>query len=168
VSGRRVPLLALLGLACWPGRPAGTQNADAKPSPSPPTTASSSTLGAAAALQKLDAGRRFLFGGDFAAAKSTFEVASRHPKARAAALVGLAEAEFQLGRFAAAEALAAKAVSAGGGVRAHVVLGNIRFKLRDYGGAAGGYEAALALDRGNPEAGRNLAIAKRTANAMRR
>jgi len=165
VSRFPIPTLALLVLACCSGPPAKTPNADTRPRLSPPTAQAPAGIGEDVALGELDDGRRLLLAGELTAAKAAFEAATHHPKAGVAALVGLAETEFQLGRFSAAEALAAKAVSAGAGVGAHVVLGNICFKLRDYEGAARSYEAALALDGGNAEARRNLAVARKMANA---
>ena len=157
MSGFQARMLALAGLACCSGR------GDIKPRPAQSTAARTDSVAAAdqAARRKLDEGRWLLLGGDCGAAKAAFEIASNQPTTRSSALLGLAEAEFQLGGFAAAESLATKAVAEGGGVRARVVLGNIRLKLGDDRGAVRSYESALALDGGNQEARRNLAVARR-------
>lgn len=168
MSGLRLPALTLLGLACCSGRPAQTPNATAASRPSPPTTAAPVVIGGKIARGKLDEGRRLLLAGDFAAARAAFDIATRDANTKVSALVGLAETELQLGHFAAAEAIAAKAAAAGGGGRVHVVLGNIRFKLRDYRRAAQSYEAALATDPDCAEARRNLATARRMADIPRR
>jgi eukaryotic-like serine/threonine-protein kinase len=107
------------------------------------------------------AGRRYLLGGRFAQARMEFETAARHPRARGAAYLGLAEVEFQLSQYAAAERFAKDAVKQGGGLRAKLVLGNIYFKLRDYKRAITAYKAVLELDARHKEAQRNLAATQR-------
>jgi len=93
-----------------------------------------------------------------------FEAASRLPKSRGAALVGLAEVEFQLSQFRAAEKYAKEAVARGGGLRAKLVLGNIYFKLQDYKRATLLYKKVLILDHQQKEARRNLEAAQRLLN----
>jgi serine/threonine protein kinase len=109
----------------------------------------------------LAAGRRHLVGGRFPQARMEFEAAARHPRVRGAALVGLAEVEFQLSQYRDAERHAKDAVKLGGGLRAKLVLGNVYFKLKDTKRAIASYKAVLELDPNHKEARRNLEAAQR-------
>jgi serine/threonine protein kinase len=118
-------------------------------------------LHGASGQRHLSAGRQYLMAGDFGGARIAFQAAARVPRLQGPALTGLAEVEFQLGAFNAAERYAADAVKHGGGLRASLVLGNIYFKLGDYGKAAQKYREVLARDRNHKEARRNLAAAEK-------
>jgi serine/threonine protein kinase len=109
-------------------------------------------------------GRRHLRAGRFDEARAAFKTALRRRRGRAAALLGLAEVEFQLGRYQAAKQYATLAVSARGGWRAKLVLANVHYKLRNYKTAVRLYEAVLAAKRNHPEAKRNLGAARKRLN----
>jgi eukaryotic-like serine/threonine-protein kinase len=113
------------------------------------------------AQHNLKLGRQHLAHGDFAAAHHDFGLAAKNPRMRGAAQVGLAEVEFQLGRFAEAERIAKEAVKNGGGLRARLVLGNVYFKLRNYPKAVNAYQQVLAIDPKHKEAQRNLDAAQK-------
>jgi serine/threonine protein kinase len=106
-------------------------------------------------------GRRHLKAGRFGAARAAFLAALRGKKGRGKAALGLAEVEFQLGRFSEARRRAAEAATLGGGWKAHLVLANAHFRLGDYREAARLYEAVLATQGDHPEARRNLEAARR-------
>jgi len=108
----------------------------------------------------LAAGQRHLRAAQFEPARHAFEAAVRSPRTKGAALVGLAEVEFQLARYSRAEAYARQALKAGGGLRARLVLANMYFKQRKYQQAVAAYKEVLALDPNHKEAKRNLAAAK--------
>jgi tetratricopeptide (TPR) repeat protein len=109
-------------------------------------------------------GRRHLRAGRFDEARDAFKTALRRRRGRAGALLGLAEVEFQLGRYQAAKQYATLAVSSQGGWRAKLVLANVHYKLRNYKMAVRLYEAVLASKRNHPEAKRNLAAARKRMN----
>jgi eukaryotic-like serine/threonine-protein kinase len=109
----------------------------------------------------LKIGRQHLAHGDFAAAHHDFGLAAKNPKTRGAAQVGLAEVEFQLGRFKEAERIAKEAVKNGGGLRARLVLANVYFKLKSYAKAVKAYQQVLAIDPKHKEAQRNLDAAQK-------
>jgi tetratricopeptide (TPR) repeat protein len=88
----------------------------------------------------------------------------RKRRYRGRAELGIAEVEFQLGRFHVAEKFAQEAVKHGAGWRARLVLANIHYRLRDYRRAIKLYERVLKHRPQNPEARRNLAAAKRRLN----
>ncbi len=107
-------------------------------------------------------GRRHLRAGRFDEARAAFTAALRRRRGKHRALLGLAEVEFQLGRYAAAKQYATLAAKKGGW-RAKLVLANAHYKLRDYRQAVRLYESVLAR-RNNAEAKRNLAAAKKRLN----
>jgi tetratricopeptide (TPR) repeat protein len=80
---------------------------------------------------------------------------------RAAALTGLAEVAFQRGTYPEAVRLAHRAVEAGGGNAAKMVLGNSYFKLGKYDDAIAQYRDVLQTDAGHREAKANLAAAEK-------
>jgi len=107
------------------------------------------------------AGRRYLLAGQFDEARAAFTRAMRTRRYRGQAKLGLAEVEFQLGRFKEAEQFAHQAVSLDGGWRAQLVLANVHYRLRDYKQAIGLYETVLKRKPNQPEARRNLVAARR-------
>jgi serine/threonine protein kinase len=109
-------------------------------------------------------GRRHLLAGRFNEARQAFQIAMRKRRYRGRAELGIAEVEFQLGRFHVAEKFAQEAVKHGAGWRARLVLANIHYRLRDYRRAIKLYERVLKHRPQNPEARRNLAAAKRRLN----
>jgi len=109
----------------------------------------------------LAAGRRHLLAGRFDDARAAFKRASRRRRDRGRAKLGLAEVEFQLGQFSAAEQYAKEAVTQGGGWRAQLVLANIYYRLKDYRRAVGLYETVLKRRPDHTEARRNLVAARR-------
>ncbi|MCC6746223.1 MAG: protein kinase [Deltaproteobacteria bacterium] len=113
------------------------------------------------ATSSMSAGLRHLRAGRFAEARTAFETARRSPKDRGRALVGLAEVEFQLGQYHAAQVFAQVAASEGAGLQADLIRGNIFFKLHDYKNAMRMYERVLGREEGHREARRNLEAARR-------
>ncbi|MBW2530573.1 MAG: serine/threonine protein kinase, partial [Deltaproteobacteria bacterium] len=94
--------------------------------------------------QYLAEGRQHLMAGRFDEARAAFREAAKQRRERGRANLGLAEVEFQLGRFKAAEEFAKESLEHGGGWRARLVLANIYYRLRDYHRAVRLYEAVLA------------------------
>lgn len=80
---------------------------------------------------------------------------------RGSALTGLAEVAFQRGTYPEAVRLGRRAVEAGGGVAAKMVLGNSYFKLGKYDDAINEYREVLRVDEGHAEARANLAAAEK-------
>jgi cytochrome c-type biogenesis protein CcmH/NrfG len=76
------------------------------------------------------------------------------------ALLAEADALFQKSKFVAALTLAEKALRAGGGARALVVIGKINLETDDLTAAAAAYEEALRLAPGDEAAQRGLARAR--------
>jgi hypothetical protein len=80
---------------------------------------------------------------------------------RAATLTGLARLAFERGRPAEAARVARRAVRAGGGNPARMILANSQLKLGRYQAAAATYRRVLRHRPGHGVAKRNLAIAER-------
>jgi serine/threonine-protein kinase len=80
---------------------------------------------------------------------------------RGSALTGLAEVAFQRSSYGEAVRLGRRAVDAGGGVAAKMVLGNSYFKLNRLDEAIDQYRAVLRLNGEHAEARANLAAAER-------
>jgi serine/threonine protein kinase len=80
---------------------------------------------------------------------------------RGPALTGLAEVAFQRGSYPEAVRMAHRAVDAGGGVAAKMVLGNSYFKLGKYDEAIAEYRDVLRSDAQHAEAKANLAAAEK-------
>jgi hypothetical protein len=80
---------------------------------------------------------------------------------RGAALTGLAEVAFQRGQYPEAVRVGNRAVEAGGGNAAKMVLGNSYFKLGKYDDAILQYREVLRADAGHREARANLAAAEK-------
>ena len=80
---------------------------------------------------------------------------------RGPALTGLAEVAFQRGSYPEAVRLGHRAVEAGGGLTAKMVLGNSYFKLGKYDDAIDQYREVLRVDGEHREARANLAAAER-------
>src|SRR5581483_6805372 len=83
---------------------------------------------------------------------------------RGPALTGLAEVKFQRRQFGDAVTIARRAVDAGGGVQARMVLGNSYFKLNRYDEAIAEYRKVLEIDKGHVEAASSLAAAEKRRN----
>ena len=81
---------------------------------------------------------------------------------RGPALTGLAEVAFQRSQYPEAVRLGQRAVEAGGGVAAKMVLGNSYFKLGKYDDAILQYREVLQADAGHREARANLAAAEKS------
>jgi tetratricopeptide (TPR) repeat protein len=95
----------------------------------------------------------------FAEAREMFEKLTKSKRERGKALVGLAEIAFQEKKYADAARTAELAADRGGGVKAHVLLGDAHFRLARYKEAARAYEDALKIDPGNASAKSGLTLA---------
>ncbi len=99
--------------------------------------------------------------GRYGQADSLFNKAQATGYERGPALTGLGEVAFQRGNYPEAVRLGRRAVEAGGGVAAKMVLGNSYFKLKKFDEAIDEYREVLKLDSSHPEARDNLAAAER-------
>jgi serine/threonine protein kinase len=113
-----------------------------------------------AARQKLTEARRLLQAGRYSDARAAFSRLT-DGKERGPALVGLAEVAFQQQSYGDAARLAQRAVTAGAGVPAHVLLGNCYFRLSRYSDAIAEYKIVLKAQPGHSEARRGLDAAER-------
>ena len=109
----------------------------------------------------LKAARGHVAAGRWAAARQSLLQAGRIRGYRGRALTGLARLSFQRGRYADAARSARRAVSAGGGTSALLVLANSQLKLGQYAAAARSYRRILKRRPNHGEAKRYLAIALR-------
>ena len=139
---------------------------DLSPRPRPNPTRRSRPLRARPGLRALHAGYRQLRRAKFAQAQRAFKAALKVRRLRGKALTGLAELEFQRGNFAKARVLASRARTAGGGLKAQMVLGNSYFKLRQFSRAMRVYRQVLRAHPRHREALRNLKAAKRRQSAI--
>ena len=73
----------------------------------------------------------------------------------------MAEIAFQEKNYTEAVQSAERAVDRGGGVKAHVLLGDAHFRLGQYKEAAQAYADALKLDPDNASAKTGLALAQK-------
>jgi tetratricopeptide (TPR) repeat protein len=105
--------------------------------------------------------QRMLRAERFAEARGLFEKLAKSKRERGQALVGLAEISFQEKKYADAARAAELAADRGGGVKAHVLLGDAHFRLARYKEAAKAYESALRIDPGNASAKSGLALANK-------
>jgi serine/threonine-protein kinase len=105
--------------------------------------------------------QRMLRAERFAEARGLFEKLAKSKRERGQALVGLAEISFQEKRYADAARAAELAADRGGGVKAHVLLGDAHFRLARYKEAARAYESALRIDPKNASAKSGLALANK-------
>ena len=80
---------------------------------------------------------------------------------RAAVATGLAQIAFQKADYDEALKLAKRAVTAGGGVPAKMVLGNSYLRLGQYDAAITQYREVLRVDANHAEARNNLAQAEK-------
>ena len=104
---------------------------------------------------------RLLHAERFAEAQALFEKVGKSKHDRRAALLGMAEIAFQEKNYAQAVESAERAVDRGGGVKAHVLLGDAHFRLGQYKEAAQAYADALKLDPENASAKTGLALAQK-------
>jgi serine/threonine-protein kinase len=102
-----------------------------------------------------------------AAAPASYRMARRPPPGDAPAggaeverLLGEGESLFQRGRFVPSLNMAEKAVRAGGGVRAYLLVGKIQLETEEFGRAVEAYTHVLQLDPGNPTALRGIEKAR--------
>jgi cytochrome c-type biogenesis protein CcmH/NrfG len=105
--------------------------------------------------------QRMLRAERFAEARGLFEKLAKSKRERGQALVGLAEISFQEKKYADAARAAERAADRGGGVKAHVLLGDAHFRLARYKEAAKAYENALKIDPRNASAKSGLALANK-------
>jgi serine/threonine protein kinase len=135
-----------------------------KPKPSPEIlrpAAPSPALAIAEARRTLQRARELAAAERFAEAEELYNRVQAAGLERGAALTGLAEVAFQQQHYPEAVRLAHRAVDAGGGVAARMVLGNSYFKLGKYDDAIGQYRDVLRIDGSHPEARANLAAAEK-------
>jgi serine/threonine protein kinase len=126
----------------------------APPQPSP-------ALALAEAKKKLKTAREALMNGNFTEAETLYTAVMTTGLERPTALTGLAQVAFQQGNFLLAVRQSKRALEAGGGVEAKMVLGNSYFRLGKYDDAIGQYRDVLVLDHGHREAADNLAAAEK-------
>jgi len=144
----------------------------AKPAPKGPAATAKSTApaapdplaGRAEAKRLLAEARAEQDAGRYAHAESLFERVAETGFERGAAFTGLAQVAFQKQSYTDAVRLGKRAVEAGGGVPAKLVLGNSYFKLKKYDDAIAEYNEVLKLDASHREARDNLAAAERKRN----
>jgi serine/threonine protein kinase len=109
--------------------------------------------------QKLQAARAALASRHFPEAEALFnELVAASDKG--AGYTGLGEVAFERGNLEEAVRWGKRAVDAGGGVPARMVLGNAYFKLKKYDDAIAEYRNVLRVDAGHAEAQANLAAAQ--------
>ncbi len=109
----------------------------------------------------LKTARGHIAAGRWTAARQSLLEAGRIRGYRGRALTGLARLSFQRGRYRDAATNAGRAVSAGGGTSARLVLANSQLKLGRYAAAARTYRRILKHRPNHPEAKRYLALALR-------
>jgi serine/threonine protein kinase len=135
--------------------------------PSPPAPPSSAPPPPSPALALAEARRTLQRAHELGLAERYAEAEELYNRVRATglerggALTGLAEVAFQQQHFPEAVRLGQRAVEAGGGIAAHMVLGNSYFKLGKYDDAINQYRDVLRVDGGHAEARANLAAAER-------
>ncbi|HVR61845.1 MAG TPA: tetratricopeptide repeat protein, partial [Polyangia bacterium] len=135
---------------------------DSEPSPAGRAGGAKAARATTADNRKLlDEGERLLRAERFVEAREIFTKLTKSRRDKAAALVGLAEIAFQEKHYGDAVRSAKLAASAGGGVRARVLLGDAHFRLNQFNEAARAYEDALKLDPGNASARSGLALANK-------
>jgi eukaryotic-like serine/threonine-protein kinase len=99
--------------------------------------------------------------GRYAQAESLYNQAQATGFEKTTALTGLGDVAFQRGDYAEAVNRARRAVDAGAGISARMLLGNSYFKLKKYDDAIPVYKEVLKLDGNHDEARTNLATAER-------
>ncbi len=113
----------------------------------------------AEAAEAVASGRRALARGDTGTARLEFQRALTVRPGYPAALAGLGEVYFEMGRYAAAAAKLRAAVRGlPSSVRTWVLLGNAYFRSGRYASARTAYKTALRLRPGHAEATRNLKL----------
>jgi serine/threonine protein kinase len=112
-------------------------------------------------------GRRLMGQGKHSQAEDLFRKAKRMPGGSARALTALSELAFQSGRHSKAVRTAVKALEAGGGLRAKIVLANSYYKLGLYKSAMKHFRSVLRIRPGHPVAKRGLAAAQRRLSGRR-
>jgi Flp pilus assembly protein TadD len=134
-----------------------------KPAGEPKSSAPVMSLGLATAEAKrlLQKAHEAAIGERYAEADDLYNRVRATGLERGAALTGLAEVAFQRGSYPEAVRLGHRAVEAGGGVAAKMVLGNSYFKLGKYDEAINEYREVLRVDGGHAEARANLAAAEK-------
>jgi serine/threonine protein kinase len=152
------PVLAIATRPIIPTAPPAEKEMSASRLPRPERVSAATTL---EVHHLLRAARSALAAGRYPEAESLFTKLRISGTERAASLVGLAEVSFQKGSYTEAARLGRKALEAGGGIAARMVLGNSEFRLERYGQAIEQYEAVLRLDRAHSEARANLQAAQR-------
>jgi serine/threonine-protein kinase len=96
-------------------------------------------------------------------ARALYERVERGRHLRAEGLLGLAEVAFQTKEPDEAIRFASKALAAGGGDKARVLLGHAHYKKRQYGQAIGYYQEILKRNPNNKEAQQALKQAQKDA-----
>jgi tetratricopeptide (TPR) repeat protein len=138
-------------------RPVTVHRPSAHPHAAPPDNRDAERAGAKQALAQA---RALLESGRFAEAQATFQRVEESGFFRGPAVTGQAQVAFQQGNYAEAVRVGRRAVEAGGGVPAQMVLGNSYFKLKKFDDAIGEYREVLRVDQGQAEAKYNLAAAE--------
>jgi tetratricopeptide (TPR) repeat protein len=125
--------------------------------PAPPSPA----LQIAEARAILQEARDAMAGERYKEAEELFNRVRATGLEQAASLLGLAEVAFQRGSYAQSMHLGQRAVAAGGGIAAKMVLGNAYLKLGRYDDAINQYREVLRINGSHVEARSNLAVAEK-------
>jgi tetratricopeptide (TPR) repeat protein len=125
--------------------------------PSPPSQAQAQ----AEAKRKLKAAHEALMSGNLGEAQLLYDAVATTGLERSAALTGQAQVAFQQGNFTVAARLSNRAIEAGAGIDAKMVLGNSYFRLGKYDDAIGQFRDVLARDQTHREAADMLTAAEK-------
>jgi serine/threonine protein kinase len=130
-----------------------------KPSRSPTEPGDRAAL--SEARREIADAREAFNAGRYAQAESLYNQVNASGYERGQALYGLSQISFQRGNYHEAVRLARRAVQAGAGVEAKMVLGNSYFQLEQFREAIAQYREVLRIDRNHREARTNLAAAEK-------
>jgi len=150
------PVIAVAGVTVR--RPAKPGETPPPPVAAPPK-ADPAAEARAAAKKTLSDARAALADKRFSQAETLFTLAQ--PTAPGPALTGLAEVAYAKGSWAEAVRTARRAVDAGGGIPAHLILGDSYARLKKWDDAAAEYRDILKTHPNHAEAQRRLAAADR-------
>jgi tetratricopeptide (TPR) repeat protein len=142
-------------------RPVVLKSPSFEPKATAPLAPPSPAMALAEARRMLQKARESAVAERYAEAEEIYNRVRASGLERGTSLTGLAEVAFQRGSYPEAVRLGHRAVEAGGGVAAGMVLGNSYFKLGKYDEAILEYREVLQADAGHREARANLAAAEK-------